>query len=109
MNKPCPFCRQNLETIYNLTINTEDAGNNYLCLRRCPACGKRLLYSSTFSGSGENSVCSETYLPLQPDDAAMLTRLFYQCPAPLNSSCSCKTHLAARKFVNENAANLILC
>lgn len=99
MIKPCPHCQKDLITIYGITNCTAKDQNMYLDLRRCSACNKRFLYISTYSGSGASCICHETYLTLEPEDANMLIRAFYQCDSPMSRYCHCPAHSTAEQFI----------
>ena len=99
MTTLCPHCQKTLHTVSSITNKTADNSNKYIDLRRCPACGNRLLYISTHTGEGAESICSESHITLLLEDAAMLTRFFYQCPSPMDRNCTCPAHKTAELFI----------
>jgi DNA-directed RNA polymerase subunit RPC12/RpoP len=99
MKNQCPQCSKELNHIYKITGKSASGSNQYYDLYRCPACAGRFLYVSTNCSSGENSARSTVRYTLTPEEAAMLTRVFYQCPKPFNSSCTCPAHAVCEGFV----------
>ncbi len=99
MKNHCLQCNKDLNYIYTITGKSASGANQYYELHRCPACAGRFLFISIYSGSGENNTCSTEKITLTQEDAAMLTRAFYQCDRPLDSRCTCAAHAICENFV----------
>jgi hypothetical protein len=92
----CPHCQKELTTIYGIINQTAAGLKKCLYLRKCPFCDNRFLHINSYTGTGN---CTEYYLTLLHEDAAMLTRAFYQCPSPMSRSCTCPAHAMAEAFL----------